>query len=65
MVLLKEPLEYRDGEVLFEGHLALNTLSRAKRPCVLLRLANDPLWPGSTCLHEPRHEQPAQWDFLR
>ena len=42
MVLLKEPLEYRDGEVLCEGHIALNTLSRAKRPCVLIAHA----WNG-------------------
>jgi dienelactone hydrolase len=41
MVLLKEPLEYRDGEVLCEGHIALNTLSRAKRPCVLIAHAWD------------------------
>jgi hypothetical protein len=30
MVVLNEPLEYRDGEVPCEGHVALNTLSRAK-----------------------------------
>ena len=41
MVLSNEPLEYRDGEVLCEGHIALNTLSRAKRPCVLIAHAWD------------------------
>jgi hypothetical protein len=28
MVVLNEPLEYRDGEVLCEGHVALNALSQ-------------------------------------
>jgi dienelactone hydrolase len=41
MVVLSEPLEYRDGEVLCEGHVALNTLSRARRPCVLIAHAWD------------------------
>ena len=41
MVVLNEPLEYRDGEVLCEGHVALNTLSRARRPCVLIAHAWD------------------------
>jgi dienelactone hydrolase len=41
MVVLNEPLEYRDGEVLCEGHVALNTLSGAQRPCVLIAHAWD------------------------
>jgi dienelactone hydrolase len=39
--VLNEPLEYRDGEVLCEGHVAFNSLSRAKRPCVLIAHAWD------------------------
>src|SRR3984957_4741530 len=39
--VLNEPLEYWDGEVLCEGHVALNPLSRAKRPCVLIAHAWD------------------------
>jgi dienelactone hydrolase len=39
--VLNEPLEYRDGEVLCEGHVAFNTLSRARRPCVLIAHAWD------------------------
>jgi dienelactone hydrolase len=42
MVLSNEPFEYRDGEVLCEGYVALNTLSRVKRPCVLIAHA----WEG-------------------
>jgi dienelactone hydrolase len=36
MVLLNEPLEYRDGEVLSDGHVAFNSVNRARRPCVLI-----------------------------
>jgi len=41
MVVMTEPLEYRDGEVLCEGHVAWNSLSRARRPCVLIAHAWD------------------------
>jgi dienelactone hydrolase len=41
MDVLNETLEYRDGEVLCEGHIALNTSSDAKRPCVLIAHAWD------------------------
>src|SRR5580658_5091632 len=41
MAVLNGPLESRDGEVLCEGHVALNTSSRAKRPCVLIAHAWD------------------------
>ena len=41
MVVLNEMLDYRDEEVLCEGHIAFDTLSRAKRPCVLIAHAWD------------------------
>ena len=41
MDVLNEPFEYRDGEVLCEGHVALNASSPAKRPCVLIAHAWD------------------------
>jgi len=41
MVLSYEPYEYRDGEVLCEGHVAFHALSRVKRPCVLIAHAWD------------------------
>jgi len=41
MDVINEPLEYWDGEVLCEGHVALNTSSNAKRPCVLIAHAWD------------------------
>jgi dienelactone hydrolase len=41
MNVLNEPLEYWDGQVLCEGHVALNTLSRVRRPCVLIAHAWD------------------------
>ena len=43
MDVLNELLEYRDGAVLCEGHVALNPLSCAKRPCVLIAHAWDGL----------------------
>lgn len=41
MDVLNEPLEYWDGEMLCEGHVALNSSSSAKRPCVLIAHAWD------------------------
>jgi dienelactone hydrolase len=41
MVVSNEPLEYRDGEVLCEGHVAFDTSSRTRRPCVLIAHAWD------------------------
>src|ERR1700734_2723748 len=41
MDVLNEPLEYRDGEVLCEDHIAMNRSSRAMRPCVLIAHAWD------------------------
>jgi dienelactone hydrolase len=41
MVVLNESLEYGSGEVLCEGHVAFDTLSRARRPCVLIAHAWD------------------------
>jgi dienelactone hydrolase len=39
--VLNEPLEYVDGEVLCEGHVAWNPSSGPKRPCVLIAHAWD------------------------
>jgi dienelactone hydrolase len=41
MDVSNQPLEYWDGDVLCEGHIALTTLSSAKRPCVLIAHAWD------------------------
>ena len=41
MDVLNESLEYWDGEMLCEGHVALDASSRAKRPCVLIAHAWD------------------------
>jgi dienelactone hydrolase len=41
MVVLNEPLEYRDGEALCEGYVAFDTSTHARRPCVLIAHAWD------------------------
>jgi dienelactone hydrolase len=60
MVLLNEPLEYRDGEVLCEGHVAVNTSRRAKRPCVLIAHA----WDGANEQVRARASDLARMGYL-
>jgi dienelactone hydrolase len=60
MVVSNEPLEYQDGEVLCEGHVALNTSSRARRPSVLVAHA----WDGPNKEVRAKASQLARMGYL-